>query len=95
MMMRKIRRRKMGRRRVDEDEEEDEEQDEDEDEDNGKEPRRIGQGEMVTTSADDADTMVDDQHTVLPEQCHELRKHTPQPKPLAPTACPQPLEHLL
>jgi len=50
---------------VDEDEEEDE--DEDEDEDNGEEPRTMCQGEMVNTSADDADTMVDDQPTVLPE----------------------------
>jgi len=41
-------------------EEVDEEEDEDEDENNGREPRTIGQGEMVNTSADDADTMVDD-----------------------------------
>jgi hypothetical protein len=43
-------------------------EDEEEDEDNGKEPRTIGQGEMVNTSADDVDTMVDDEPTVLPEQ---------------------------
>ena len=37
---------------------EDEEEDEDKDEDNGKEPRTIGQGEMVNTLADDADTII-------------------------------------
>jgi len=46
---------------------EDEKEDEDEDEHNGKEPRSIGHGELVTTAADDTDTMVDDQPTVLPE----------------------------
>ena len=61
-----------------EEEEVDEEEDEDADEDNGKEPRMIGQGEMVHTLADDADTMVDDQPTVLPEQGQEMREHTPQ-----------------
>jgi hypothetical protein len=45
----------------------DEEKDDNEDEDNGKEHRTIGQGDMVITSADDADTMVDNQPTVLPE----------------------------
>jgi len=43
-------------------------EDEEEDEDNGKEPRTIGQGEMVNTSADDVDTMGDDEPTVLPER---------------------------
>jgi hypothetical protein len=42
-------------------------EDEEEDKDNGKEPRTIGQGEMVNTSADDADGMVDDEPTVLTE----------------------------
>jgi hypothetical protein len=60
----------------------------DEDEDNGKEPRTIGQGEMVNTSADDADTMVDDQPTVLPEQCEEMRENTPRTQPLASSARP-------
>jgi hypothetical protein len=68
---------------VDEDEEEEEE------EDNGKEPRMIGKGEMVNTSADDSDTIVDDAPTMRPEQCQEMRKHTPQPQPLAPAAWPQ------
>ena len=76
----------------DEEEEDEKEEDEkeeevvDEDEDIGKEPRTIGQGEMVNTSADDADTMVDDQPTVLPGQGQEMRDHTPRPQPPAP--CP-------
>ena len=45
-------------------EEEDEDEEEDKDEDDGKEPWTIGQGEMVDISADDADTMVDDEPTV-------------------------------
>jgi hypothetical protein len=61
---------------VEEDEEEEDEQKEDEeedkDEDDGKEPRTIGQREMVNTSADDADTMVDNEPTVLPEQGQEM-----------------------
>jgi len=72
-----------------EDEVVDEEEDEDEDEDNGKEPRTIGQGEMVNTSADDADSMVDDQPTVLAEQGQEMREHTPWPQPPAPAPRPQ------
>jgi len=67
----------------------DEEEDEDEDEDNGKEPRTIGQGEMVNPSTDHADTMVDDQPTMLPEQGQEMREHTPQPQPPAPAPRPQ------
>jgi len=75
--------------RDDEDEEDEEEEevvdeDEEEDEDNGKEPRTIGQGEMVNTSADDADTMVDNELTVLLEQGDEMSEHTPRPQPLAP-----------
>ena len=75
----------------DDDEEEDEEEDEkkededeDEDVDDGKEPRTIGQGEMVNTLADDVVTMVDDQPTMLPEQGQEMREHTPRTQPLAP-----------
>jgi hypothetical protein len=59
-------------------------EDEEEDEHNGKEPRMIGQGEMVNTSADNADAMVDDQPTVLPEHGQEMREHTPRPQPPAP-----------
>jgi hypothetical protein len=69
------------------DEVEEDEQDEDEeeeDEDDGKEPRTIGQGEMVNTSADDDDTMVDDQPMVLPEQCQQMREPRPQPPASAP-----------
>jgi len=67
----------------------DEDEEGDEDEDNGKEPRMIGQGETVNTSADDADTMVDERPTVLPEQGQELREHTPRPQPPAPAPLPQ------
>jgi len=73
----------------DEKEEEVVNEDEEEDEDNGKEPPTIGQGEMVNTSAGDADTMVDNEPTVIPEQGQELREHTPQPKPPAPAPRPQ------
>jgi hypothetical protein len=69
-------------------EEEDEDEEEDKDENDGKEPRTIGQGEMVNTSPDDADTMVDDELTVLPEQGQEMREHTPRPQPPAPAPWP-------
>jgi len=68
---------------------EDEEEDEDEDEDNGKEPQTISQGEMVNTSGDDTDTMVDDQPTLLPEQGQEMHVHTPRPEPPAPAPRPK------
>jgi hypothetical protein len=51
----------------DEKEEEVVDQDGEEDEDNGRESQMIGQGEMVNSSADDADTMVGDEPTVPPE----------------------------
>jgi hypothetical protein len=61
---------KDGEDEVEENEKEEEvvDEDEEEDEDNGKEPRTIGQGEMVHTLADDVDTMEDDEPTVLTEQ---------------------------
>jgi hypothetical protein len=59
-------------------------EDEEDDEDNGKEFPTSGQGEMVNTSADDADTMVHDEPTVLPEHGQEMRNDTPRPQPLAP-----------
>jgi len=62
---------------------EQEEDEEDEDEDDGKEPGTIGQGEIVNTSDDDVDTMVDDHPIVLPEQGQEMRE--PRPQPLAPS----------
>ena len=71
-----------------EDEKEEEEVDEDEEEDNGKEPQTIGQGGMVNTSADDADTMVDHQPTMLPEQGQVMCEHTPRPQPPAPAPRP-------
>jgi hypothetical protein len=67
----------------------DEDEEEDKDEDDGKEPRTIGQGEMVNTSADDVDTMVDDQPIVLPEQFQEMRGHTARLQPPAPAPRPQ------
>jgi hypothetical protein len=53
---------------------------------------------MVNTSADDADTMVDNEPTVLPEQGQEMEQgqelceHTPQPQPAAPAPWPHTLE---
>jgi len=74
-------------------EEEEEDKDEDEEEEDkdgndGNEPRTIGQGEMVNSSADDVDTMVDDQPIVLPEQGHEMREHTTQQQTPARAQCP-------
>ena len=75
-----------------EDEEEVEEQDEDEEEDkdgdDGKEPWTMGPEEMVNTSADDVDTMVDDEPTVLPVQRQEVCEHTPRPEPPGPATQP-------
>jgi hypothetical protein len=70
-------------------EEEDEYEEEDQDEDDGKEPRTLGQGVRVNTTADNVDTMVVDQPIMLPKQAQEMRKHTPRPEPLAPTPQPQ------
>jgi len=75
-----------------EEEEEDEDEEEDKDEDDGKEPRTIGQGEMVNTSANDVDTMVDDQPIMLPAQGQNMGEHTPRPQPRAPAPQPQSLE---
>jgi hypothetical protein len=58
----------------------DEDEKEDKDEDDGNEPRTIGQGAMINTSADDVDTMVDNQPIVLPEQGQEMLEHTPWPQ---------------
>jgi len=61
----------------DEDEEEEEEEEkEEEDEDDGKEPRTIGQGEMVNPFADNVDAIVDHQPIVLPGRDQELSEHT-------------------
>jgi len=72
-----------------------EDEEEDKDEDDGKEPRAIGQGETVNTSADDADTIVDDEPTVLPEQGQEIeqgqgmREDTRRPQHPAPAPRPE------
>jgi len=70
-----------------------EEDEEEENEHDRKEPRTIGQGEMVNTSADDVDTMVDDQPIVLPEQGQEMCEYTPRPqtpRPETPEPRPRP-----
>jgi len=72
----------------DEEEGKDEDEEEDEDEDDGKEPWTIGQEERVNSSADDVDTIVDDQPIVLPEPGQEICEYTPQPQP--PAQAPQP-----
>jgi len=67
-----------------EEEEEEEDEKEDKEENDGTEPRTIGLGEMVKTSADDADTMVDDQPIVLLEQFQRMGEHTSRPQPPVP-----------
>jgi hypothetical protein len=71
--------------------EEDVNEEEDQDEDDGKEPRRNGQGDMVNTSADDFDAVVDDQPIMLPEQCQDMSEHTPRPQPPAAATLPDTL----
>ena len=71
--------------------EEDDDVEEDEDEDDGKEPRMTADGGIVTTLADDVDSMVDNQRFVLPEQGQEMHEYTPQPQPLARAPQPQTL----
>jgi len=77
------------------DEEKEDEEEKDGDEDDCKEPRTIGQEAMVNTSADDRDTIVDDQPIRLPKQdqekrvltrwaqppCLAQRPQTPEPRP--------------
>jgi len=70
-------------------EDEKEEEEENEDEDDGKKPQTISQGEIVNTSADDIDTMVEHQPIVLPDQGLEMHKHTPRPQSLASDQPPQ------
>jgi hypothetical protein len=71
----------------------DKDEEKDEDEDDGKQHRTIAYGEMVNPSADDPDTMGDDQPTTLPEQAKEMRGHTPGPQPPATAPQPQTPEH--
>ena len=72
--------------------EEDEDKEQDQDEDDGKEPQTLGQREMVNTSADDVDTMVDDLLIVLPEQGQVMPEHTPLPQTPVPSPPSQTLE---
>jgi len=72
-----------------EEEEEDEDEEEDENEDDGKQPRTIGQGETVNPSADNGDTVVDDQPNVLREHGQKMREHTPWTQPPASAIRPQ------
>jgi hypothetical protein len=44
---------------------------------------------MVKISPDNVDTMADDPRIVLPEQCQEMREHTPRPQSPAPAPRPQ------
>jgi len=67
-----------------EENEEDKDEEQDKDEDDGKEPRTIGHRELVNTSGDDGDTIINDQTILLPEQGQEMRGHTPPPQHLAP-----------
>jgi len=73
-------------------EEDDEDEEEDKDEDDGKEPRTIGQRELVNTLAHDADTIVDDKQTLLPAQGQQMREHTPRQKPPELALWPHTLE---
>jgi len=74
---------------VDEDQKEHKNEDEYKDEDDGKEPGTIGQGQMVSTSADDVDTMVKDHPNVLAEEGNKMCDHTQWPYCLAPATWPQ------
>jgi len=65
-------------------EEEVEDEEDDEDEDDGKEPRTIGQGEIINTSDDNLDSIVDVQSIIIPKQHEEMCEHTLWPQPLPP-----------
>jgi len=75
-----------------EEEKEEEEDEEDEDEDDGHEPRMIHLGELANASADDVDTIVDDQPLVSAEQGQEMRNHTSEPQSPAPAPWAHTLE---
>jgi hypothetical protein len=61
----------------------------DEDEDDGKEPRTIGEREMINTSADHTDTILDDQPSALPRHAQEMLENTPRVQAPAPAARPE------
>jgi hypothetical protein len=48
---------------------------------------------MIHTSADDVDTMVDDQPIMLPAQRLLMREYTPPPQPRAPAPWPETPKH--
>ena len=73
-----------GDNEVEEDEEEEEDEEWENNELDSEERRTIGQGEIVTKSADDTDSMVDNQPSMLPEEGQEMSKHTRWPQPPAP-----------
>ena len=75
--------------------EEEEDENEDENEDDGKEPRMIGQGEFANSSADNVDTMEDDQLILQPEQSQKLREHTLRPQLPVHAPSPQTPQHRL
>jgi hypothetical protein len=68
------------------------EEEEDENEDDGIEPGTIGQEEVVNTSHEVVDSMVDAQRMVLHEQKQEMREYTTWPQPPALSPPPQTLE---
>jgi len=65
---------------------------EDEDEDAAIEPPIIIQGEMVNTSVNGVDTMVDSQPIMLAEQGRKMREHTPSQEPQETATLPPALE---
>ena len=66
-----------------------EDDEQDEDEHNGNEPHMTSKGKMVNPSTDYADTMADDQLTMLTEQDLDMRDHSAWPQPLASAPPPQ------
>jgi len=71
---------------------EDEDEEEAKDEADGKEPRMIGQGDMLNILAQHVYTVVDNEPIVSPEQDQEMREITPWPQPVVPTLKPQTLK---
>jgi len=74
---------------VEDEENDDEDEEKDEAVEECKKPRTVGQGEMLHTSYDDVQTMVNDQPFVVPEHGLEMREQTTQPHPGAPAPWPQ------
>jgi hypothetical protein len=76
----------------DKDAEDGKEKEEDMDEDDDNKCRPIDQGEVVNTSADDVDTMGDDQPIEQSEPGQEMRMHTTWPQHLVHAPGPQTME---